>query len=45
MLDTDEFARESEPETPPLPESKDADEIREMFAELEQMEAVHAAMR
>ncbi len=39
MLDTEEFAREFEPEPPPAPEPEDGGEIRDIFAELECMEA------
>ncbi len=42
MLETEEFAREFEPEPPALPEAEDAGEIREIFAELERMEAERA---
>jgi len=45
MLDTDEFAREFEPEPPPAPEPEDAGEMGEMFAELERLEAERVTKR
>ena len=42
ILDSDDFAREFEPELPPLPEPEAASEVEEMFRELERMEAERA---
>lgn len=44
VIETDGFAQEFEPEAPLPPESKDTGEIREMFAELESVEAKRATV-